>query len=285
MSFGHTSFVWNYAATNLSGTPKQTTPGTTFTAGNTNTPGTAVTLLSALSQDIQLLSIGFQGVTLSTADCNALADLLVDPAGGTSWSAKISSIPCGYSPLNTGALCASLWYHFPIYIKAGTSIGLRAATAHTADITTGVCIINTYGSPSSPDMWWCGENVETLGANTSTSKGTDLTSPGVSNANGSWTSIGTSTYRYGSVQLGVGGVSTNAATNGIGYNTFMGYGSTKLVGTSPHYSCSSSNEALARTGHQQPIFCDVASGTVWQAMTSSSSASPQNLNVVVMGVY
>jgi hypothetical protein len=284
MSYRGTPFHWQYCSTNLSGTPKATTPGTAFTAGNTNTYGANVTLLSALSQDVQYLVIGFMGVASSGFDSNALADLLVDPTGGTSWSTKISSMACGYTPANSGSIVHGLWYHFPLYIKSGSSIGLRSQTAHTTDISTGTCIIQAFGSPSKPDMWWCGQATETLGANTSSSKGVDVTS-GSNSSNGSWTSIGTSTQRYGSVQLGVGGCSTNNATNNLGYNFFIGYGSTKLTGSAPQFCTSSSIEQLARTGHAQPIFCDVASGTAWQAMGACTSASPQAINCIIHGVY
>lgn len=277
-------FMWGYAATNVSGTPKQTNPGTTFTAGGNNTMSTAVSVLSALSQDVCYLTIGFQGINVSAGDSSALADLLVDPAGGTSWSTKIASLACGFTPTNTVAFGNSLWYHFPLWIKAGSTLGIKAQTNHTADLTAGAVIVHAFGAPSKPDSWWCGQAVETLGANTTSSQGVAVT-PGSSSANGSWTTLGTSTKPYGALQFGDNGTANTTTTNGIGNLYHIGVGSNKLPGSIGLYSTSSSNESLARSFNSQPIWCNIPANTAIQAIGMSSSASPQNHNLIAYGVY
>lgn len=267
---------------NLTGIPPAATVGTNFAAGASNADGSAVGVLSALAHDVHYLIVGIGGISLAAADSQALLDVLIDRAGGTSWSSLIDDLICGFSPIPAaGTAGIQQWYHFPLWVPAGAALGVQARTAHSANITTGRVVMYAYGGPSRPDMWWCGQAVESLGIDAASSKGTNVT-PGNAGTYGSWTTIGTSTARYGAVQFGVNGSDGTAAN--IGYYWQFGHGSTKLPGSPTCYASVSSNEVAARTGFSQPILCDVAGGTIWQAR-GVASGTAEVFNAAVYGVY
>lgn len=258
--------------------------GTNFTAGLNNADGSSVGVLSALAHDVHFLVIGLGGISASNANSRTLVDILVDPAGGTSWSAFIDDLTCGFCPAFTAAIgLHSQYFYFPIYIKSGTSIGLRARTVHTANLTTGYCLMWAFGNPSLPQMWWCGTGVETLGITAASSSGTDVSS-GASNAwAASWTTIGTSTHPYGCVQMGHSGPDSSTALKA--YHFQIGYGDTQLPGSPTFYSALGSVEASAKNLNDGPIWCNVASGTTWQARGKCSTTSPEVFDVGIYGVY
>ena len=221
---------WYFAdeVNNLTGTPVADC-GTTVTPGTSNADGTPVTLLAALAFDVHYLVVGFSGMTVSGAAHYALADVLVDPAGGTAWRTFIDDLVCGFS-----AVAKHTWYHFPIFIKSGTSIGSRVRTSHTVAATSPICIIYAFGNPSRPEQWWCGSSVETLGVTAASSIGTSVT-PGNTGAWGNWTNIGAVTSsRYGAVQVGFNGTDAGAAL--LGYYFQLGYNNVQLPGSPEFYA-------------------------------------------------
>ncbi len=275
-------FYFANQVSSLTGTPSQTVVGVNFTANANNADGAAVSVLSALAFDVHYLIVGVAAISTSTGNCQGLMDVLYDPAGGTAWSSLIDDLVCGFTPgTNTASGGVQLWYHFPIYIKSGTSLGVQARTLHTSNITSGRVIMQAYGNPSNPEMWWCGQKVESLGINAATSSGTDVT-PANSGAAGTWTTIGTSTANYRVVQFGLNGTDATAAN--LGYYWQIGYSSTQLPGSPTFYSSTSNAETTARVGFGQIIWCDIASGTILQARGTCSGTAEIN-NVAIYGVY
>lgn len=275
-------FGFAHTTSSLSGTPPAVLIGTNFTAGANNADGTPVEVIADLTHDVHYLVVAIGGVNLSTGNGQGLLDILVDRAGGTSWASWIDDLVCGFTDTPVaGTTGLELYYHFPIWLPAGSSIAVQARTRHTANITTGCVVMHAYGNPSRPDMWWCGQGVESLGINATTSQGTVVT-PGNSGAWGSWATIGTSTARYGAVQWATNG-SDNSAT-AIGYYWQLGIGSAQLPGSQTGYTSNSTGEIAARTGFAQPIWCDVPSGTDWQVRGTASGTAEVH-NAAVYGVY
>lgn len=278
--------VFAYCSDNHPSTPGGTDlrdDGTTFTAGASGSDGAAVTLLSALAHDVHFFRVKINGIFLSTADANAVGDILVDPAGGTSWSPLVNDLACGFtgttSTLGQGTGGGSC-YEFPLYIAAGTSVGWRAKTAHTADITTGLILIEAFGEPSRPETHWCGQGVETLGV--SDSKGTSIT-PGASGSFGSWTSVGSTTTRhFRSVQLGING--SDSAAAGKVYRFEFGSGSARLPGSPATTLSLTAAESGYRAGGGAAA-CNIPVGTQMQARAVCGAASPENIYVGIYGVY
>lgn len=277
------NFSWGYDVSNYVTAFSSSTPGTNFTMGANDTYGANVAVIStATTYDTHYMIIGIGGTgTGSQVDNCGVADILYDPAGGTSWSVLISSLLCGYAVTPGTSSGLTVWYHFPIRVPAGSTIGIRAKMAYTvADSTGGRVVISMYGKPSRPSLWWSGQKVETLGI--SGSKGTSVT-PGATGASGSWTTIGTSSARYGAYQIGLG-PTHSAMVTARGYHVFAGTDSTQLAGSIPIH-CNTSTTYHTRNGQTSVRRCNVAAGTVWQAMATCSSTSPDALSVAFYGVY
>lgn len=275
---------WGFANVvhNLTGTPGAIKPGTNFSAGASNADGSVVSVLSALAFDVEYLIIGHAGMfSGGAADSAALMDVMTDPAGGTSWGSFIDDLAVGFTADVVALVNVGNWYHFPVYIKAGTSVGVRARTARGTAITTGQVVMYAFGNPSRPDAWWCGQKVETLGVTASTSSGTNV-SPGNTGTYGSWTTIGTTTHPWGSVQLGINGVDNN--TDALGYHWQIGYGSTKLPGSPTIHYQTNITEFGHTVGLQIPIWCDIAAGTTMQARATCSGTA-EVIDVALYGVY
>lgn len=274
-------FTWS--ADNLEGaTLTSGTPGeTVVSGGSANTDGTEDVLLTALAKDACYLVLELNCANTSTAiDANRQVDILIDPAGGTSYSSFIDDILLGYSAQN--GLGPQLRLCFPVWIPAGASLGVRSRAVAVSVASSVVAYV--WGEPRHPEMWWCGSGVETLGSVAASSKGTDFT-PGTSNSWGSWTTVGSSTKRYGAVQFGCSGPATTTLNAGS-YTVEWGVGSTMLPGSWRHrLSSHSPNEYMTRGSISAPIWCDVASGTTWQVRGNCNTSPAQDLNAVVHGVY
>lgn len=264
-------YTSNYAAT------PSLTPGTTFTAGGLDTDGAAVSCIAALAHDVHHLRLRFQGIQSTGADTNSAGDLLIDPAGGTSWAALINDVVCGMLNTNTTGMPWS--YEFPIYIPAGASLGWRCKTVNATDVTTGQILVETFGEPSNPAMWWCGQGVETLGI--SNSKGTAIT-PGNSGAAGSWTNVGSTTSRiYKAIQLGLNG--SDAGAIDAAYHFEVGAGSQPIPGSGIVWLRSNTSE-LAYRHNPGLMTCNIPSGTQMQ-VRGTCSTTAEVLYAALYGVY
>lgn len=276
---------FGYSVSNLTGTPSAATPGTNFSSSATaNTDGTIVSVISATTNDIHYIQLDIAGLNRAANSCQAMLDVVIDPAGGTSWSEElISDLVCGQTATPTGAgVQGGVRYHFPLYVKAGAAIGVRVKTQHTGAlaISSGRVIVQAYGEPSRPAMWWCGQKVETLGV-TAGCQGTTFT-PGNTGTWGNWTNIGTSTRRYGAVQFGING-SDNTAT-AIGYHFQLGFNSAQLPGSPTTYRSNTTAEAGTNYGSMAPIWCNVPASTVWQ-IRGTASGTAELYDACVYGVY
>jgi hypothetical protein len=270
---------------NLTGTPPAVNFGTNFTAGANRTDGATVAVLTAIPHEVHYLVIAVAGVFVSNGFGLGCLDVRIDRAGGTSWASAdlISNLICGYhTTLVAGTVGPNIYYHFPLRIPSGSSLGVRAYTAHTSDITTGQVAMWAFGNPSHPDAWWCGTKVETLGIVDGTDDGTSVT-PGNSGAFGSWTSIGSTTSaRYGALQVGVGG--SDSSSLAVGYYWQVGIGSSQIAGTPNFFCCADTTERIARTGFAMPIFCDIPASSQMQ-LRATCSGTAEAYKAAVYGVY
>lgn len=271
----------------MTGTPAQgqslgTATGVSFGFGASSADGTAVTLLSPLAHDVELIELWLSGSSIDNIDTNALADLLVDPAGGTAWAEVVADLACGfqYQPLNSFA--SMLRYTIPLKIAAGSSVGLRAKFARAVANPDGFAHIACYGNPSRPDAHWAGTKVETLGASGAGSKGTDIT-PGDSGAWGSWINVGSpTTARYGALIVGINGSDTTATNVGMYFE--VGYGSTPLPGCARAYVTLNTAEAVNCHTNFRTIQCDIPEGTQLQMRATQNSTGTRVINTLLYGV-
>ena len=164
--------------------------------------GTPVSLISGASvtQDVYGIGIIFNNGTTAGVIRRFFADILIDPAGGTSWSVIIPNLY-----VNMASLISNGWrYYFPLYVKSGTSFGFQQQS--TASSSTLRCSVQLFGKPKRMENLRFGTRIETFGVNTGTTSGAAHT-PGTS-ALSTYTSIGTTSKDLWWWQWG-----------GIGYNS------------------------------------------------------------------
>lgn len=256
------------------------TPGVNVTAGANNADGSSVALITAMAHEARYLVIGIGGYSASTIHTDTLLDILIDPAGGSSWNTAplISDLVCGATQLTTNA-GTTMNYHFPLLVPAGASLGARARTVHTSDITTGYVVLQAFGNPRRPDLWWYGSRVESLGIAEASSKGTDVAH--TNGSYGSWVDIGASTMRYGAIQFGTN--SNGAVVTTTSYYFQLGAGGQRLAGTPTMNRLTVAQEYGPYAGIGMPIWCDVPSGTTLQCRAMSNAAGNTH-NVGIYGV-
>lgn len=250
------------------------------TSATANTDGTAVTLLSALAHDVEFVAIGLTQGSSSGANHGFLMDLLIDPAGGTSWSALINDLMVGYvQSTGGGAAAPSRWYYFPLWIPAGASIGARAKSGVTGAQTV-KAILTVAGGPSDPTAWWCGQQVTEIGINAATGDGAIIT-PGNSGTFSAWTNFGsTLPAACGAVQFAHQGGAINAM-NALSYHLEFGVNSTRIG--PPLWTTGNANEAMVDSP-LGPIFCSLAAGSQLQAR-GTCSGTGQNIDVAAYVVH
>lgn len=188
------AFLWKFS----NYTTPSATPGTAVTPGASDAEGSWTQIASAanMAYDSCLMFIAVGGGNTTGNAKNHLLDIGVDPAGGTSYAAIISNLVCGQTQaVSTGGD----EFVFPIRIKAGSSVAARVQGSNATAGTVRV-VATFYGRPTNPEMVPCGSFSETIGS-VSSSNGTSIT-PGNA-AEGSWTSLGTTTADLWHWQLGV----------------------------------------------------------------------------------
>lgn len=185
-------FQWSYS--NVAATrPNIAGWGTTHTPSTTASTFSAyATLVSAanITHDVFAIYLCFNNGASSATIRNILVNIGVDTAGGTNFVTKIPQLMCGgASPLGTGA--GGIWYYFPLYIPAGSSIGIQAGSTVATAFQTAVWL---YGKPRRPEAIRAGSYVTAFGTQTGTAwRGTNIT-PGTT-AEGVLTQIGVATTR------------------------------------------------------------------------------------------
>jgi hypothetical protein len=176
-----------YSVDNFGTTFTEAALGTQITAGGTNHTknATPTSILSALTFNCYWLAIGFAAGFTSGASSRFLVDIFTDPAGGTTWGAAPIINNLAANTPSYAAQGGTTWYQFPLFIKAGTSIG-ATCQADTASRTIRV-LMCACGGPSRPELMMVGQFVRTFGATTATTVGTAFT-PGNTGTMGSYSS-------------------------------------------------------------------------------------------------
>lgn len=174
--------------------------GAAMTAGAVHTKGSYVTLIGTpTAYDSYGILINANSLAGTTSSRQALMDIGVDQAGGTSFTDTIPNLYItNASPYNVGS--GGVWYYFPLFIPAGSTIGARFQCA-VASATARVRVI-LYGRPVNPSSVRFGTHVEAIGDDTATSAGVTVT-PGTT-AEGAWASIGSPARSVWWWQLGFG---------------------------------------------------------------------------------
>lgn len=173
---------------------------------------------ASVTDDVWEIAIRFHDAdTLNTATA-MLADLGVDPAGGTDFASVISGLAVTYAGPYVTSGATGIEYRFKLHIAAGSSIGVRGATTNAA-LPTFACSAILYCNPTKPWALWKGTFVRTFGENLAACLGVVVT-PGVGTNEGTWAEIGTLADTIYEWQLGVS--SDDGTTSGTTYHLDLG---------------------------------------------------------------
>lgn len=248
-----------------------------------NTKGANTNMLTAIAEDCYGISILFAGQSASTVSRRCMTDILIDPAGGTSWSVIIANLYANAPTFgNLGAFGYN--YYFPLYLKAGTSIG----TAHqnnTAGTLPLRVAIRVYGKPSRPELVRCCTKVQTLNANTAATDGTVATTPGTT-AMGSYSAtLGTLTQKSWWWQLGVGSTDASMTANGYLWDVAVN-ATTKLIAMQGvAYSVVGTFEQASKEaiGARAPTLDAVAAENVYTRAAAAAAPDTGMFGIVYAG--
>ncbi len=175
---------FNYIVSNFTSRPVTSNTGTSLTCGNNAYPA-YTTLGLTLAHDCFGILININSGVVSTAATDTLVRIGIDPAGGTSFSNAIMHLTA--SAADTALNGGGHWFYFPLFIKAGSSLGASATRNNATHLLTRVWV-TCFGKPTYPHMIRYGHQVDTFGATEATSTGTAVT-PGTA-AEGAWTQLG-----------------------------------------------------------------------------------------------
>lgn len=226
----HRTNEWGLIISSVDGTRPASAMGAAITPVQNATNGAYQTLLAGASvtSDVYAIEICVNNVGISAAARDCLATLGFDPAGGTSFTDFVDLLCGSAAPYASLGNTTGIGHHyrFPLWIKAGTTIGMRASV-NSADVTAINAFVRVYCKPSAPELIWCGQKIEQLGVTTASSTGTAVT-PGTT-SEGSWTSIGTTTRNHRFYEFGFGANDAAQSANVVHVDVSVGDASNKKV--------------------------------------------------------
>lgn len=211
--------AYNWSFSSIKTTRPATAMGTAVTPAQNSKGNYAQVLTGAnVSRDVFGVLINVNSNAASAGARDTLIDVGVDPAGGTSYTVLIPDllVSCA-APYNIGN--GGVWYFFPIWIKAGSSVGVRASV-NNATVGTLRTFITVLGSPRDRRLIKVGTRVEALGITAATSAGTAVTSG--STSEGAWTSLGSLAESAWFWQFGFG--VNNGTMTALAYHADLGIG-------------------------------------------------------------
>lgn len=181
----------NFRYGSLSTGPNNNGVGTQITpAAGSYGSYTSVISSGNITQDCYGIFINFNTMG-AFSSLPSLATIGIDTAGGTSFTDIIKDLSAAQSANPLVDSCGGHSYYFPIFIPAGSSIGVKTCIKSGGNTTTGrvYAAIAVFGGAQSPEGIKYGQTVKSWGATLSTAMGVTVTL--ANNTTGSWVEIGT----------------------------------------------------------------------------------------------
>lgn len=266
--------------------------GTAITPGTSNAYGSYTSVMSGatLTDDAFLIEVIISTAFVSASDRGMLVTIGFDPAGGTSFGGlggvtgnEISDLLCSsaYYWFQYGAAGGGHRFRFPVFIKAGTSIGAKAQTNSATAGNVDVAVV-AYCKPSHPELIRAGSFVRTFGANTTTTDGVSVT-PGQA-SEGSWTEIGTAADDLWYLETGIGARSSAQADSAVHTDISIGDATNKRVIAPNLYTLVTSSEATCRSDGPAGAHAAIKSGDKIYARSQASTNLPVGFSIACYGV-
>jgi hypothetical protein len=232
---------------------------------------------TTLDWNVHEMELVFSATRAAGVNRATLFRLLVDPAGGTSWSTLVDNLIVGNADDQQPLAPVRL----PLYVPAGASLGVRAINASTPTVITGIRI---SGGPSQPI--WSGGATETIGTVSGT-QGVDLSTAGIGNGTlGSWVSIGTTVNNCSFFHLGVQMGDTNTSFIYGWLEMAYGNGSTQMTRIGHRYKFRTSDTEGFWMRCTPSAYASVPAGsTIYVRGQANADISSDGINCTVVGVY
>jgi hypothetical protein len=254
-------------------TDPSTSTGILVTAGS-GSKGSWYNLATALVTDVYEFIVWLMNGNATGAQRDFLVDIGIDPAGGSSYSAIISNILA--HQISNSVDCGR-FYKFNYFIPSGSTVGIRA---QGNGANTFYAQGRFFGRPLSPHLLRAGQYSETLGV--SGNGGTAIT-PGNSGAEGSWTSIGTTTRNLWQFNLCAGFSGTTTTAQMYYFDMAFGDASTKIL-IQENFPLFHPGTA-ERTGNPiLPAYWEVPGGSNMYIRASASGTADAGCNALIVGI-
>lgn len=164
-----------------------------------NTMGSWTTILGTPTEyDCYGIMVHITNAAVSAAFRPILFDIGIDPAGGTSYTTKIPYL-IGSAASGGNILSGGIWYYFPLFIPAGSTVGARSQSSTSTH--SGFVRVMLYGQPVHPESTRYGTSVEAININPATSLTTNKILIGTTTKS-AWSSIGSPTSPAWWLQVG-----------------------------------------------------------------------------------
>ena len=280
----HLTNEWGLVISSVGGTRPAAAFGVSVVPLTNSTLGPYSTLLAGASvtEDVYAIEINVNNVGQTTVARDCLATLALDPAGGTTFT-DITDLLCGsasqYGGLAGGGIGNGANFWFPLWIKAGTTIGMRGSVS-TVDVTAFQAFVRLYCKPSRPELVWCGQKIEQLGVTVASSNGTAVTAGTTSE--GAWTSIGTTTRDHRFYEYGFGMGDAASSSNGYNVDVSVGDASNKKTIILDAYVGTSTTEMASK--HKAPTWATSKSGDIVYARTQVGPSAADTHTIAVYGM-
>lgn len=183
------SYGWSFCSIGTT-RPAAAVGATVTPAQNTKAGAAWAAVLTGanLSRDVFGLWINFNSNASTNNARDTIVDVGVDPAGGTSYTVLIPDLLASCASPYVGGHGNGINYFFPIWIKSGSQVAVRASI-NNATVGTLRCWMRAVGEPLDLRTVRVGYKVRAYGITAASSSGTAVT-PGTT-SEGSWTQLGT----------------------------------------------------------------------------------------------
>jgi hypothetical protein len=264
---------FNYVTGNALTTRPAAAFGTSITPGFNAYPSYASILAGgSITEDCYWIVINVNSLAATTLAKDALCKIGIDTSGGTSYVDLIPDLLCSgastYLELGRG-----VWYHFPLFIRAGSQLA-AAISVNNATVGTARVAVWLLGRPRHSHDFRYGYSIEAIGVTPSSSSGTPVTSGTTSE--GAWTSLGTTVQRCFFWQVGRG--CNDATSAAVYYDVDLAWGDAsnkyEIGGAAAHVS---SGNAEQHSLIQYPKFANIPAGsTIYGRMQCSGTPDSSN---------
>ena len=258
-------------------------PSVSFTPGSESSKGDWYQLESGLSAEGFGLTVFWAYVWAGAQAHNFLAEIGMDPAGGTSYSVLVTDFILdkaynhSYTPL--GVINAT---YLPLRIPSGASLAMRAEDSYSSAPATGdaQCIVEQ--KRSAPQAERFGVHTESIGI-AGSSKGTAITL-GTSGSWGDWESLGATSKDlwYFDVRAGLDLDSIN--TRAVWVQLAVGDGSSYHVIRERSYRSTTWEEAASQYDRPVGNYPVKAGSTLYARGTTSVGSADSGWHVAAIGV-